>query len=841
MSRKCPSCKKWLASGQYSCPFCKKDEKQLLSSAAEANIESLKLFFAGKTQLENPVRLFAELNETNVPKDFCDLCVGCGARESVKAKSVLDHLVKLKCNTLTDVGLKQLLDSIEVNETEAAALEKDLWEKEAALKKKLLATQKDASIAEKEPLDEIRRRIHVLRDVEFLGYALSQCQMSAVSDEVKKKALLLVEQEKQKESAMAKNAILVEKAVVSKPNAGTKALREFAPPLKSETSESNKNDINANVGNDNNAAAAAVAAVVVEHDIRPPLLGPEGVNIPVDVLPSPVLPEVKSNPADDDADEICGDETSEKCPEEVRATLKFTTKEVVISGTLLQFVRSIECAYTPQQGWPDDVRVVSLKKDSRQFRVKLTEQADQRRRAAISFKIVWFTKLSHEPRAEQVYTALVPVSDISTGEEIVFPAPFTRPSGLVTMAMDTVAPPTKKTLHQSGEPGAVVNTDLLLRRMLNAISRLSDPAKAHRKRHLWTLVCMFNVLRKSLNMEGEIKACTHAQHLCYRFVNKDILSVEAATKFFTFSTPQQFQELVSINNRKQTKFRSQKAKLVTPEFCKWMVSELANAAVFFQKCVIPYPLEEALSKAFGAIAFTVASKLFNHFLTGVETKFSLADFGVLSPGKNLPMASFEGNRFGTNVDISLYMMDAGRAAQLFAFCMGRHSRLGADSYVRFLPKDVIKLIGAKVPRSSFEGNGSCISINEGQSVLYDVHHSTGLSVIRSAQHYRQFQVPVSVQYVALCVNFCGSTSFDRFLDLPDEVIARVFKHLPKFSRLKLAQTCSRLLKLAKGIEPNKAPKPQIMYDWQRSYTNPYYGAHFTARNVGEYDKSCNFQ
>lgn len=40
MSRKCAGCKKWLAAGQYTCPFCKRGEADLRS-----DLESSGLFF----------------------------------------------------------------------------------------------------------------------------------------------------------------------------------------------------------------------------------------------------------------------------------------------------------------------------------------------------------------------------------------------------------------------------------------------------------------------------------------------------------------------------------------------------------------------------------------------------------------------------------------------------------------------------------------------------------------------------------------------------------------------------------------------------------------------------
>ena len=47
MSRKCANCKKWLAAGQYVCPFCKRGESDLRDDLKKTNLAKLRAFFSG--------------------------------------------------------------------------------------------------------------------------------------------------------------------------------------------------------------------------------------------------------------------------------------------------------------------------------------------------------------------------------------------------------------------------------------------------------------------------------------------------------------------------------------------------------------------------------------------------------------------------------------------------------------------------------------------------------------------------------------------------------------------------------------------------------------------------
>ncbi len=138
--------------------------------------------------------------------------------------------------------------------------------------------------------------------------------------------------------------------------------------------------------------------------------------------------------------------------------------------------------------------------------------------------------------------------------------------------------------------------------------------------------------------------------------------------------------------------------------------------------------------------------------------------------------------------------------------MGRHPRLGCNSCVAWLPKDVAKLIASFIPRSNtipfrmtFEKMNKAkargksdismpkrkILIRAGQSILFQ---SSRMKLV-------EIENRPSTQFVQLMASFSVIYSFPRFLELPERVLLRILSFMKIEMVGKMEMTCQAMRSL----------------------------------------------
>jgi hypothetical protein len=131
--------------------------------------------------------------------------------------------------------------------------------------------------------------------------------------------------------------------------------------------------------------------------------------------------------------------------------------------------------------------------------------------------------------------------------------------------------------------------------------------------------------------------------------------------------------------------------------------------------------------------------------------------------------------------------------QLLAFCMGRHRRLGEESCVRWLPKDLMKLIGGLVVREDANATGAVtVTYYYSKHVTYyyskerrddqrkprKVEMRSGLTTVARATLAKE-QQPLKRMPRALYLTARLNPHFwfPQFSELPDLALQAVAKHL----------------------------------------------------------------
>ncbi len=125
-------------------------------------------------------------------------------------------------------------------------------------------------------------------------------------------------------------------------------------------------------------------------------------------------------------------------------------------------------------------------------------------------------------------------------------------------------------------------------------------------------------------------------------------------------------------------------------------------------------------------------------------------------------------------------------SQLLAFAMGRHKRLGENSCVQWLPKDILRYIARLLKpddsctdrvRRDFGGRRRPVLMRQGVGVI-----CTRGAGMREAACLRPPRA------VHLFASFVGCASFPRFLELPDLAMGNVLRHLSLKDILLLQRT-----------------------------------------------------
>ena len=186
MSRKCAGCKKWLAAGQYTCPFCKRGEADLRTDLKEVNLARLRAVMQGSESLDaqQMVLLLTPFGVGELPVSFCGEVAAFG-----ESALLLEAVVKKGgCTTVSSAHLRQLLDKIAAKGCIALEKEAVLQKQESDLRKRLLGGRgEEVSELEKESLSKVRKEIEQLRSLAFLELVLRICKVEecATLDEAK--------------------------------------------------------------------------------------------------------------------------------------------------------------------------------------------------------------------------------------------------------------------------------------------------------------------------------------------------------------------------------------------------------------------------------------------------------------------------------------------------------------------------------------------------------------------------------------------------------------------------------------------------------------------------------
>jgi hypothetical protein len=331
MSRKCAGCKKWLAAGQYTCPFCKRGENDLRSDLKETNMGKLRACFKEASYVGDEAALVLLLAPfaagEALPATICGEVVAWGESEVL-----LDAVVKRGCNAVDSACLAQLLQKLTAKRERAHVLEVELQSREASLRKRILKGVEEVSALEQEELAQKRSEIGLLRKLAFLEKVLSGvCKV-----------------EEGRELSACRDMLISDKKQFAEPEIVT-------------------------------ATPASAKETIAETQER------VGANEDVAALNKRDLES-----SQDEIDSWCGDEEVERDTGVVYCDVMISGQSASISGSLCAFLKKIEGSFTSETGEPTSF---SMEKFGGAFLCKWQSRPDWKFPMGFTLHHFWCKKL----------------------------------------------------------------------------------------------------------------------------------------------------------------------------------------------------------------------------------------------------------------------------------------------------------------------------------------------------------------------------------------------------------------------------------------------------------------
>ena len=657
----------------------------------------------------------------------------CGETVAWGQSSLLvDAVVKKGCVGVSDACLGQLVAATKRKEEEASELERQVAQEAEVVRRKVLAGV-DVAEREKEQLAGLRSRVAELRDTAFLRHVLETCRVEEGAALLEARALLQRACERLKEDPKAEVVLAT-------------------PAQEKETFQQTQERV--------------------------------GVNEEVQALRERDLES-----SQDELDEWCGEEAAEEAVTAGVAEVMVEDAVVKVSGSLVPFVKGASLTF---QSLAKTQVEQKLKKMGGVYSAKMQEAADLRLPLRVELSVCWFPKLMFQEYAVERVAVTVESSTFGLPTRIAFAAPFKKPRNLVHECIEVLHSPSS---------GSAVKHELLKGRLEGAMERLLDGGDAAKQwRHLCTLFCAHRCFSRMLHLEQGYARSRQVYDVIFVSPNSRALGVADffLSRLDSFVRPGL--NLGALKSRLWVGFP------FSHEFDRAVAAEYLNANVTAPGSRV---LVEHMRTVLQSMCDTFVSPFIGECMHPLVAGVAVKKVGIntqvvkLSQHEALLVHCVEQAVRGLWVGAPLSLtapflfspQDFSRTLQLLAFCMGRHRRLGEESCVRWLPKDLMKLIGGLVVRD--DSSTDCVTLTYRGTKTEkprSVAMRTGLTTVASTglrQEQRAVMHPPRAVYLTASLD--SVYWFPRFLELPDRALQRVAAHLPVPDVCRLELSCKALM------------------------------------------------
>ena len=401
-------------------------------------------------------------------------------------------------------------------------------------------------------------------------------------------------------------------------------------------------------------------------------------------------------------DTVCGKDRANE--PDMRVEVSVSDTRVTLSGSLVQYIRQSHVVIQSTTGKSIQTDLV---RNGRLWTASVPQDSDHRFPVTLSIVVVWFPAIS-QTTVRETYAFRIIFN--RPPQRFAFPMAFSRPLNLAAECLELLENP------HAGEKvrgGAIVQLQGLFYRVKLAIIALLEEADPTKGRHLWTLLLIRCSMSRQLSIDNwEDELYKRALQLCYRPVDDNFFSSESidCSRYIGSSEWLARAESGWIG------------KAFSDEFVTTLRTEVGNLAVL----------------SGGKVNLILADRMHRVLEKTCEQVWNseAENFNPLQRRLRLHRVRFTGGQVTdptifpapiAAAEISLHLcldrMDSSRATRLLALAMARHPRLGADSILRILPKDMFRYLADCIPAEkdpmsrALEGHHFIEIVNDNTSLI----------------------------------------------------------------------------------------------------------------------------